>query len=73
MLELEAEFFSDEGRSSQDGNIFEHLFFAIAKARSLYSKDIEGSLELIEDDTCESIPLEVISDDDEISFARCEE
>ena len=73
VLELVPCLFSDESGTCEDREILEYIFFPISKSWSLDPEDSEDSFEFIQDDTCESLSVDIISDDDELTTTRlCE-
>ena len=63
----------DESCTREDSKISEHFFFLVTKTWGLDSENGENSLELIEDDSCEGLSINIISYDDEFTLATlCE-
>lgn len=69
IFELVSCLIRDESCTCEYGEIFEHFFFLVTKTRSLDAEDGEDSFELVEDDSCECLSIDIICDDDEFTLA----
>ena len=67
ILELVSCLIRDECCTCEDGEITEYFFFLVTESWSLDTENSKDSLELVEDDTCECLSIDVICDDDEFS------
>ena len=65
LVELDAEIFRDRLSTGEDRNVFKHRFATIAKSRSLDRRDLEAATQFVDDQCCERLALNVLSDDDE--------
>ena len=66
ILELEAEVRRDYLTAGQDRDILKHLLTSVAIARSLDSNDVEGTSQLVDDEGCECLTLDILCDDEEL-------
>ena len=55
----------DRLSAGEDRDVFEHRLAAIAEARSLHRRDLEAAAQLVDDERCERLALDVLGDDDE--------
>ena len=70
IFELVSCLIGDKRSTREDREILEHFFFTITKTRSLDTEDGEDSLEFIQDDPCQRLSVDIISDDDKFSTSR---
>src|SRR5690606_8279479 len=63
ILQLDAEILRDHLPSGQYGDIFQHDLAAIAEARSLDGRHLEAPTQLVDDQRCERLALDVLGDD----------
>ena len=66
ILELEAEVCGDYLTAGQDRDILKHLLTSVAIARSLDSNDVEGTSQLVNDEGCECLTLDILCDDEKL-------
>src|SRR5271166_3017930 len=64
-FQLNAGLFHDGLAASQDGDVFEHRFTAIAEARSLYGAGVQRATQLIHNEGGERFAFHFLSDDQE--------
>ncbi len=57
VFQLDAELFENRGAAGDDGDVFQHGFSAIAKARGFDGGDFEGAAELVHDEGREGLHL----------------
>src|SRR6478735_1722164 len=62
-VELAPDLLADDGAAGQDGDVTQHLLAAIAEARRLDGKDLDGATELVHDERGESLAVDVLADD----------
>ena len=67
-LKLDAELFADELSASEDRDIFEHRFAAVAKAGRLNGDDFQASAEAVNDECRKRFAFDIFSEDDEAAF-----
>ena len=65
VLELDAQVFGDGLAAGEDGDVAEHGLAAIAEARSLNGRDVQGAAQLVDDQGREGFAVHVLSNDDE--------
>src|SRR4029079_6771498 len=65
VLELLAEILADDRAAGKGGNVGEHRLAAIAEARGLYGTHVEHAAELVDDERCERLAFDILSDDHE--------
>ena len=65
VLELDAEVFGDGLAAGEGGDVFEHGFAAIAKARGLDGSALQRAAELVDDQSRQRFAFDVLSDDQE--------
>ncbi len=65
VLELDAEVFGDGLAAGELGDVFEHGLAAVAEAGSLDGSDVQGSAQLVDDQSGERFAVHVFRDDDE--------
>lgn len=73
ILELVPSLIRDECRTREDGEISEHLTLFITKSWSLDPEDSENSLEFVQDNTRESLTIDIVCDDDELTRSTTRE
>ena len=64
-VELETEVFGDDLATGEDGDVFEHLFAAVAEARSLNGAGGHGATQLVDHEGGQSFAFDVFSHDEE--------
>ena len=64
-LELNADILADELAARKNGDILENGLAAVAEAGSLDGADLEGAAELVDDESRESLALDILGDDHE--------
>src|SRR5437667_3358930 len=62
-FELDAEIFGDALATSQDRNVFHHLFAAITEAGGLDGADVDCAAQFVYDQRCEGFAFDIFSDD----------
>ena len=65
LLELDTFLFADNGTTGENGDIFEHLFSAIAEARSLYGAYLQLRTKAVDNERRESFAIYIFGDDQE--------
>ena len=68
ILKFVSSLISDECCTCEYCEISEYFFFLISESWSLDSKNGENSLQFVENDSCQSLSINIISDDDELAF-----
>ena len=63
VLQLQADFFTDDLTTGEDRDVLQHGLTAIAEARSLDGDRAEGSANLVHDEGREGFTLEILGDD----------
>src|SRR5579871_110302 len=63
VLELDAEIFGDGLAAGQDGDILQHRLAAIAESGSLHGRNLQRAAQLVDDQRCERLALNVLRDD----------
>ena len=66
ILELKTQVGADDCAAGQDGDILEHCFTSVAVAGSLDSNYVEGAAQFVDDQGCQSLALDILSDDEEL-------
>ena len=66
ILELKAKVGADNCAACQDRDILKHCFPSVAIAGSLDSNYAESAAQLVDDQSCESLALDILSDDQEL-------
>ncbi len=65
VLELQADFFGDDGSTGQNRDVLEHGLAALTEARCLDGNGAEGAADLVDDQGGEGFAFQVLSDDHE--------
>ena len=65
-LEVETQLVADHLTAGEDGDVAEHFFSSVAKARSLDSRAGEGAAELVQNERGECFAFYVLSDDEQL-------
>ena len=66
LLDVETKLLGDNFAACQDSDILQHFLTSVAKARSFDSYAYEYASQLVQNDVCQSVALNVFSDDDEL-------
>ena len=64
-FEVQTQLFGDHLTAGEDGDVLQHGFAAIAKARSLHGDGGEGALQLVDHQRGQGFPFHVFGDDQE--------
>src|SRR5262245_40797824 len=64
MLQLYSELFGDGGAAGQYGDILKHGLAAVAKARRLDGRSLEAAPELVHDEGCKRLALDILGYDE---------
>ena len=62
-VELAPDLFADDGAAGQHRDVAEHLLAAVAEARRLDGEDLDGALELVDDQRGQGLAVDVLADD----------
>ena len=62
-LQLDTFLLADHGAACQNGDIFQHLFAAVAEARSLNGADLQLGTQTVDYQCCQSLAVHVLGDD----------
>src|SRR6185503_4193579 len=65
-VELAARLFGDDVAAGEDRDVLEHGLAAVAEARRLHAEDVQRAAELVHDERCERLAVDVLSDDHEV-------
>ena len=71
VLELEPEVLGDHLPAGKDRQIFEHGLAPVAETRGLHRADLERAAELVHDQGCERLALNVLGEDEERLVHLC--
>ena len=66
VLELEADFFSDDLTTGEDGDVLKHGLAAVTEARSLDGYRLEDATDLVDHEGCECFAIDVFRDDEQL-------
>ena len=62
-FKLETNFFADDLATSEDGDVLQHGLASLTKARSLDSDRLEGSTNLVDNQSCQCLAINIFGDD----------
>ncbi len=66
VLQLIAQVGTDHSAACEDGDILQHILPSVAVAGSLHSHYIEGAAELVDDQSGQSLPFHILSNDQQL-------
>ena len=69
LVELDALFFADDGAAGEDGDVFKHLFAAVAESGSLYGANLELCAQTVDNEGGQGFRIHVLGDDKQRSSA----
>ena len=70
-FELHAFFFRHYNTAGQDGDIFKHLFAAVAEAGSLDGADLQRTTQTVHNECCQCFLINILGDDQQRTSALC--
>jgi hypothetical protein len=65
VLKFDAKILRDDCPAAHDGQVFEHGLAAITEARRLHGRDLQPAAQLVDDQSCECLALDVLRDDEQ--------
>ena len=69
LLKLDAFLLADDGAAGEDSDVFQHLFAAVAEARSLHGADLQLCTQTVDNQCCQCLAVHILCDDEQRSAA----